>query len=491
MKIEQITLKNFRCFELLDVTFHPQMTVLIAPNGAGKTTILDAVRIALWPFVKGFDLGSQTGKSATIQIEDVRLERREQEMEPILPSQIAAQASGIIQVISVKDNKPSPFQWQQSRDQVKSRTQSKGDQSTQLLTKSAKSYQSVIYKGQQTDPEAIDLPLVVYLGTGRLWYQGRYASEAKDQKLDTCVFSRLWGYQNCLTATSSYKQFETWYGWVFRSYRELQIDQLENRLKKQDQSALANFAAAIEVVQRAINTLTTSLTGWRDLQYRSSMGQQLVMEHPELGYMPLSLLSDGLRNMVAMVSDIAFRCIKLNPHLGVDAAHKTQGIVLIDEVDMFLHPAWQQTVLASLQQAFPKIQFIVTTHSPQVLTTIDKECIRLLRQSEEDGVTRTAVITPQWQTKGVASADVLATIMGIDPVPNVPEAQALSRYKQMIEMDQLGNHPDAGRLREQLLAHFGATHPLMLECERLIRLQTIKKRLPPVPQPVKGPSADA
>ena len=81
--------------------------------------------------------------------------------------------------------------------------------------------------------------------------------------------------------------------------------------------------------------------------------------------------------------------------------------------------------------------------------------------------------------------------MGIDPVPNVPEAQALSRYKQMIEMDQLGNHPDAGRLREQLLAHFGATHPLMLECERLIRLQTIKKRLPPVPQPVKGPSADA
>lgn len=487
MKIEQITLKNFRCFELLDVTFHPQMTVLIAPNGAGKTTILDAVRIALWPFVKGFDLGSQTGKSATIQIEDVRLERREQEMEPILPSQITAQTSSIPN----QDQKPRPLHWQQSRDQVKPRTQTKGDQSTQVLTRLAKKFQSTIYKGQEANIDAIDLPLVVYLGTGRLWYQGRYTSEAKDKKLDTSVFSRLWGYQNCLTATSSYKQFETWYGWVFRSYRELQIDQLENRLKKPDQSALANFAAAIEVVQRAINTLTTSLTGWRDLQYRSSMGQQLVMEHPELGYMPLSLLSDGLRNMVAMVSDIAFRCIKLNPHLGVDAAHKTQGIVLIDEVDMFLHPAWQQTVLASLQQAFPNLQFIVTTHSPQVLTTIDKECIRLLRQSEEDGVMRTAVITPQWQTKGVASADVLATIMGIDPVPNVPEAQALSRYKQMIEMDQLGNHPDADRLREQLLAHFGANHPLMLECERLIRLQTIKKRLPPVPQSVKGPSADA
>ena len=61
MRIDKIILNNFRCFKQLEVTFHPQMTVLIAPNGAGKTTVLDAVRIALWPFVKGFDLGSQTG----------------------------------------------------------------------------------------------------------------------------------------------------------------------------------------------------------------------------------------------------------------------------------------------------------------------------------------------------------------------------------------------------------------------------------------------
>jgi hypothetical protein len=78
--------------------------------------------------------------------------------------------------------------------------------------------------------------LIVYLGTGRLWYQGRYTSEAEDKKLDASVFSRLWGYQNCLTATSSYKQFESWYGWVFRGYRELQIGQLENQSKPQDQA---------------------------------------------------------------------------------------------------------------------------------------------------------------------------------------------------------------------------------------------------------------
>ncbi|MFQ2570037.1 AAA family ATPase [Aeromonas caviae] len=472
MKVEQITLKNFRCFELLDVTFHPQMTVLIAPNGAGKTTILDAVRIALWPFVKGFDLGSQTGKSATIQIEDVRLERREQEMEPILPSQITAQASGIVPIISVKDNKPSSLLWQQSRDQVKSRV-NKGDSATQALTRQAKHYQSAIYKGQQTNSEAIDLPLVVHLGTGRLWYQGRYTSEAKDKKLDTSVFSRLWGYQNCLTATSSYKQFETWYGWVFRSYRELQIDQLENRLKKPDQSALANFAAAIEVVQRAINTLTTSLTGWRDLQYRSSMGQQLVMEHPELGYMPLSLLSDGLRNMVAMVSDIAFRCIKLNPHLGVDAAHKTQGIVLIDEVDMFLHPAWQQTVLASLQQAFPNLQFIVTTHSPQVISTVRTESIRVLG---EDVNGNAIAAIPLANTYGEPSNNVLRTVMLVDPQPPIDEKSLLLRLTELVDQG-LGDEEEAKGLMAQLLMVLGAGHPQLQRLQRSIARQQWLKGL--------------
>lgn len=99
---------------------------------------------------------------------------------------------------------------------------------------------------------------------------------------------------------------------------------------------------AIQAIQQAINCLTKDVTGWRDLEYSSSHNQQLVMNHPQHGKIPLAQLSDGLRNAVAMVADIAFRCVKLNPHLRDEAALKTQGIVLIDEVDMFLHPAWQQ-----------------------------------------------------------------------------------------------------------------------------------------------------
>jgi predicted ATP-binding protein involved in virulence len=141
---------------------------------------------------------------------------------------------------------------------------------------------------------------------------------------------------------------------------------------------LEKFQIAINVVKYSVNALTKDSTGWCDIEYSVSQQQQLVMSHPEHGSLPLSMLSDGLRNMVVMVSDIAFRCIKLNPHLGEHAAMKTEGVVMIDEVDMFLHPSWQQTVIGSLRSAFPKIQFIVTTHSPQVLSTVPKECIRIL-----------------------------------------------------------------------------------------------------------------
>ncbi|MGX4864920.1 AAA family ATPase [Enterobacter kobei] len=256
----------------------------------------------------------------------------------------------------------------------------------------------------------------------------RFTSEAEDKKLDASVFSRLWGYQNCLTATSSYKQFESWYGWVFRSYRELQIGQLENQSKPQDQSSLAYFAAAIEVVQRAINTLTSSLTGWHDLQYRASMGQQLVMEHPQHGYMPLAMLSDGLRNIVATVSDIAFRCIKLNPHLKDKAAQKTAGIVLIDEVDMFLHPAWQQQVLGALQEAFPLLQFIVTTHSPQVLTTVAKENIRQLGSDEHGAYAR----IPPFSPLAHENSDALAKVMETHSQPSLPLQETISEYELLV-----------------------------------------------------------
>lgn len=92
MRIEHLYLKNYRCFETLSVDIHPQMTVLVAPNGQGKTSVLDAIKVALWPFVAGFDLGSTTNDVTSIQIDDVRREQvRSHEMDWRLTTEDAAE----------------------------------------------------------------------------------------------------------------------------------------------------------------------------------------------------------------------------------------------------------------------------------------------------------------------------------------------------------------------------------------------------------------
>jgi predicted ATP-binding protein involved in virulence len=225
----------------------------------------------------------------------------------------------------------------------------------------------------------------------------------------------------------------------------------------------------LAAVRRATRTVLEP-TGWHDLDWDFEQ-KLLVVEHPAHGRLPLSLLSDGVRNMVALVADLAHRCVRLNPHFGEEAAKSTPGILLIDEVDMHLHPRWQQLVVELLQKVFPEMQMVLSTHSPHVLSTVDVESIRIIRLHDGAAV----LDTPTFQTRGVESADVLAVIMGVDPVPQVEEARWLSEYRALIE-DGKAESEDARALRVKLLNHFGGQHPLMLDCDRLIRFQAFKLR---------------
>lgn len=228
---------------------------------------------------------------------------------------------------------------------------------------------------------------------------------------------------------------------------------------------------AIQVIQQAINSLTQEATGWFDLEYSSSHNQQLVMSHPQQGKFPLSQLSDGLRNAVAMVADISFRCIKLNPHLRSNAAVKTQGIVLIDEVDMFLHPAWQQRIIQSLRSAFPLIQFIVTTHSPQVLSTVKRESIRLLEQDESGNG---QALIPPGATYGEPSNDVLQSVMQVDPQPPVAEKAGLQKLTALVDQGKY-DEPDTKQLMDALKATLGESHPQLQRLQRSIARQNLLK----------------
>lgn len=455
MRLDQLRIQNYRCFGDLSIQLHPQLTVLIAPNGAGKTTVLDAARVALWPFVKGFDLGSQTGKAANIHPLDVRLTMQiDGNMEPQLPCRISADGQWA-------DDKEVTC-WTQSRERIKAGTNTLADARTRKLTEYAEALQWRV----RTGAESVTLPLVSYLGTSRLWFEGRFTSHAADTTLDKAEYSRTSGYLNCLSYSSSFKAFTAWYGWVYRSYLESQIDALERKTKLDETGE--RFAQTVEVIKQAVNALVHEATGWHSLEYSQRHNQQLVMHHEQHGTMPVDMLSDGLRNAIAMVADLAYRAYKLNPHFGVHAAQETPGVALIDEVDMFLHPSWQQTILGSLREAFPRLQFIVTTHSPQVLSTVRRENIRVLGEGGAD--------EPLAMTYGIASGDVMQSVMLVDPLPPIQERELLNRLTTLVDQG-LWEEPEAIDLRSQLERVLGPEHASLQKLNRSIQRQSLLRSL--------------
>jgi predicted ATP-binding protein involved in virulence len=315
---------------------------------------------------------------------------------------------------------------------------------------------------QVRDMEPVTLPLVSYYGTGRLW-----RTHKNLKRKAVLSESRTLGYEDCLTSASNYLQLQEWMGKA--TLATLQ----QNELKKGKPSRLVG---QLNAVLRAVDKVLEA-EGWSGIHYSLSH-EELAMQQERQGILPVSLLSDGVRTMVSMVADMAWRCAKLNPHLGADAARETPGIVLIDEVDLHLHPAWQQRVIQSLVSTFPRVQFIVTTHSPQVLTTVSRECIRLIdtQWDEEREEWAWTAIEPDFQTRGVASVETLSRIMGIDPVPDVEEARLLDEYRQRVELGQ-DESDSAKALYSRLVNHFGVDHPVMIDCERLRRFQSMKRRM--------------
>lgn len=465
LNLQSLKLRDYRCFEAVDIDFHPQLTVLVAANGAGKTSILDAIAVAFGPYIGAFDeaVGKHFEPSDIRQFQVRRTATNEMEY---AAQGVRMEATGFIpgsiiaHLSDAGENLPSSW-----RRNLSSPTKAK---TTIKEAKVLIDYGKRMQEAVRTPGNDALLPLVAYYGTGRLWQQKKLTETKKLQRT-----SRTIGYTDCLDPASSYKSFVEW-------FRYWNLNAKEARIKAQEtgqNSSWTEFEGYIQSVGRAVN-ICLKPAGWKDIEYSFSR-DALVAHHEQFGELPVELLSDGIRNMIGMVADIAFRATKLNSQLGAQAAIKTPGVVLIDEVDMHLHPEWQQVVLQNLTLAFPAMQFIVTTHSPQVLTSVDASCIRRLRQTEdpETGKAVSLVEAIVNQTRGVSSADLLARIMGVDPIPHVPEAQWVTDYQALIQQN-LHQESDGQALRTKLEAHFGAQHPVMHECDRMIRLQGFKQRLP-------------
>ncbi len=478
MKLEKITLENFRCYQRLEINLHSNITVLAANNGQGKTAILDAVRIALWPFISQFDLAKTpyVDPANTITIDDVRILKSAGQRSPTSDAldaldEMARQFPSSITAIGNYNNGLAT--WQRYRDSEAKKSQTKDDTGTKALKNSAKALQQAIRNLSDTPTT---LPVFGYYGTGRLWREKRLTDGKKGSTEKNNEQIRTFAYRDCLDPASSFKQFQDWFISAYLKVREYQIKQLESGATSIE--APNELRRPVRVIQGAVNEVLKPV-GWQHLQYSEKYDKSLVLRHPNHGVMKISQLSDGIKNMLAMIADIAYRCVLLNGHLEDQAAKQSPGVVMIDEVDMHLHPQWQKTVITSLRQAFPNIQFIVTTHSPQVLSTVASESIRVI-EHEIGSDARSMISTarpPLKQSRGVTSADIMAELQLVDPVPDVEEAHWLTHYKKLIAW---GDHEnDEGEeLKAKIIQHFGETHQEWLECKRLIRLQIIKTKLP-------------
>lgn len=141
---------------------------------------------------------------------------------------------------------------------------------------------------------------------------------------------------------------------------------------------------------------------------------------------PFILLSEGYRNTLGLIADIAYRMAELNPHVTTD----TPGVVLIDEIDLHLHPKWQRIIVGDLKRIFPNCQFIVTTHSPFIIQSLKAE--ELIRLDDEMEIEKDPLRE--------SIEDVTENYMGVDEVERSVQfkkmEQVASEYFALVAQGQ-------------------------------------------------------
>ena len=433
LRLTKLEMTNFRCFRKMDkpIKFDPNLTVIVAKNGCGKTAVLDAIRISLGTFTKGLNRLSQAGIS-----------RQDASLTPLR----AGLGKGSDYPVSVKVEgfvDSQLCEWARVRGSEEGRTTTK---EAQVISDFGTRLHKCVISDACVMPE---LPILAFYGTGRLWKGESMQEKGRSQdKLAPAFENCFAGYEDALTANSIYAQVKHWM---------MGADLCRNNPAEQEtalgRSTASQYKAVESAVEMVLEATKTQLGKLRTPHYNSQYGEMALIDgrrgNDSAIAVPISWTSDGVKAAFSLVADIAYRCARLNPAFGDDACRKTQGIVMIDEVDLFLHPSWQQRILPDLRRIFPKIQFIVTTHSPQVISSVPPECIRIVDDNGKVEPVRT------W-TEGVESSRILKDVFGADPYAPKTLNNLRQRVDAFVDAVNAGrwNDPDVKKEGEELSAKF-------------------------------------
>ena len=329
MQIDNLKLINFRLFKEKSFDFNPHFNVIIGENGVGKTSLLEALNVALSPFLK-----IVTGKNLRpIRKDDIRRMILQGSDEERLFCSV--EATGIMpEQLSHWQIVKERFSWGEMRTETRQVT----SMSKQLVNK--------VIGGD----EKVALPLVKYYGPVR-FQRDLLAGVREDFKGKS---SRFDTYPQSLNSISSIVQFTEW-------FKRVELASLQNKGESKRKAQL---------IKKAINNCVPN---WNELRFDFETGHLQACNKVSNEWMPFKLLSDGQKTIMGVVADLVYRCIILNPYFEEDASKETKGIVLIDELDVHLHPNWQKQIVGMLRTTFPKIQFITTTHSPFIIQSLKNE----------------------------------------------------------------------------------------------------------------------
>lgn len=428
--MKRIRVENFRCYDDLTVNLKPGVNLLIGDNASGKTTVLKACRYVLSAFFSGYSDENTRWESPVDDDFSVRIADG-----MILPERP-------IRIFFLPDTTqyaPLP----EENALVRPGT---GEKEYVVQKNSKKNSRSLIgglegfrdYARLLVNAADRALPLFASFSTEDIHSTRRLDAARFKNYLQKVSF----GYYECLNGDGSFPY------WLKRLL-----------VLQEGQKNLHEIASVRTAVSKALGTGGCGIIDDLSIRpnqgkvyYIFSDGREVDAEH----------LSDGYRRLVNIITDVAFRCALLNGRLyGEEAVYNTYGTVLIDEIDMHLHPTLQANVLRGLQRAFPKLQFIVTSHAPMVMTSVKNDERNVVyRLSYEDG----KYSLQESDTYGMDASTITDAVL-----KQIPREKAVDeQLQELFECIDAGSEKEARTLLEEMRTHFGDRLPELAEAEAML-----------------------
>lgn len=465
MKIKSLGLTNYRGFDRLDIDFDEKITVIAGVNGVGKSTILQAiatayshtlpeVTVSREKFLPILNTDIKQGKSSCIIemessglsgaslitfLSKESLDRNEklslEHKQSLMKKNLTLLEKGTPDYKNLKNE----FAW------IDKRLEGNFEKRLNWLFVDVHESEARLQRHLKSSPTQ---PLVVYYSTNRL------LSRLPPKLQGELPFKQAAAFAKSLTQLEiSLNEFAKWHR-AMNSSRIIRRDsQHGERILSLLQNAIGGLIPQIKEFWfheenpprysvMKDTTILEQVTG-------GTKGKELFLEQ----------LSDGERGLIALVFDLTRRLAIANPNSD-NPIEEGSALVLIDEIELHLHPKWQRDVLPRLRDTFRNCQFVVTTHSPQVLGEVEAKCIRFLEYLDD----KVSVTIPT-EAYGIDSNRILLEFMGV-PVRNRQVEVELNALFKLIDREKFGEARAAIKKLEDLL---GEDEPELTRASSLIR----------------------